>query len=73
MSAKPFVDRLESKLRSRGRVLRIDFRSSLGKYVRQKYDIDVVPTYVIFNAAGTETWRGTGKVPSMETMTSLGW
>lgn len=66
------MDRLEGKIDENGKVLRINFQSDLGSHIRNKYSVTVVPTYLILDEKGMETWRGT-TIPSIETMRKLGW
>ena len=72
LAAKPFVDRFEGRIGNNGKVLRINFQSNLGRHVREKYHIKVVPTYVVLDHNGIESWRGT-TTPSVSLMESLGW
>ena len=46
--AKPEVDRLERELNNHYSVIRINISSDVGKYVRHKYSVDMVPTFVVF-------------------------
>jgi hypothetical protein len=62
------VDRLEVELTDHFLVIRLDVLSDVGKYVRQKYQGGVVPTFIVFDKAGNEVWRHSGSVPELETI-----
>ena len=70
LKAKSDVDRLESNLKN-FRVIRVNVSSSLGKYIRQKYHASMVPTFIVFDKNGHETWRDSGGAPKIETILSL--
>ena len=71
LAAKPDVDRLELKLSANLVVVRLNISSKTGKYVKEKYKSDLVPTFIIFDKNGTEVWRQSGRVPKLETILSL--
>ncbi len=60
------MDRLELGLTDRFLVIRLDALSDVGKYVRQKYQEGVVPTFIVFDKGGNEVWRHSGGVPQLE-------
>ena len=60
------MDRLELGLTDHFLVIRLDALSDVGKYVRQKYQGGVVPTFIVFDKGGEEVWRQTGGVPQLE-------
>ena len=62
------MDRLELELTDHFLVIRLDVLSDVGKYVRQKYQGGVVPTFIVFDKAGNEVWRHSGSVPELETI-----
>ena len=62
------MDRLELGLKDRFLVIRLDVLSDVGKYVRQKYQGGVVPTFIVFDKGGNEVWRRSGSVPELETI-----
>jgi thioredoxin-related protein len=66
------VDRLELGLTDHFLVIRLDVLSDAGKYVRQKYQGGVVPTFIFFDKGGNEVWRHSGSVPELETILRLG-
>ena len=66
------MDRLELGLTDHFLVIRLDVLSDVGKYVRQKYQRGVVPTFIVFDKGGTEVWSHSGSVPELETILRLG-
>ena len=65
------MDRLEVGLTDHFLVIRLDVLSDVGKYVRQKYQGGVVPTFIAFDKGGNEVWRQSGSVPELETILRL--
>ena len=65
------MDRLELGLTDHFLVIRLDVLSNVGKYVRQKYQGGVVPTFMVFDKGGNEVWRHSGSVPQLETILLL--
>jgi thiol:disulfide interchange protein len=72
LRAKPDVDRLEIGLTDHFLVIRLDVLSDVGKYVRQKHQGGVVPTFIVFDKGGNEIWRYSGAVPKLKTILLLG-
>ncbi len=66
------MDRLELGLTDHFLVIRLDVLSDVGKYVRQKYQGGVVPTFIVFDKGGNEVWRHSGSVPQLEKILLLG-
>lgn len=66
------MDRLEAELTGDFLVIRLDVLSDLGKYVRDKYQGGVVPTFIVFDKQGNEVWRHSASVPELETILLLG-
>jgi thiol-disulfide isomerase/thioredoxin len=62
VAMKPAVDRLEDELRDKLVVRRVDIQSAEGRQLVEQYRIEFTPTFVLFDAAGKELWRGTGKL-----------
>ena len=60
------MGRLELGLTDHFLVIRLDVLSDAGKYVRQKYQGGVVPTFIVFDKGGNEIWRHSGSVPQLE-------
>lgn len=57
MTAKPVVDGLEKQLGGRVSVVRVDVSSPTGKKVAAKVGLDLVPTFIGYDAKGVEQWR----------------
>ena len=66
------MERPELGLADNFLVIRLDVLSDVGKYVRQKYQGGVVPTFIVFDKGGNEVWRHSGSVPELETILRLG-
>ena len=66
------MDRLEIGLTDHFLVIRLDVLSDVGKYVRQKHQGGVVPTFIVFDKGGNEIWRYSGAVPKLKTILLLG-
>ena len=66
------MDRLEIGLTDHFLIIRLDVLSDVGKYVRQKHQGGVVPTFIVFDKGGNEIWRYSGAVPELETILLLG-
>ena len=66
------MDRLELGLTDHFLVIRLDVFSDVGKYVRQKHQGGLVPTFIVFDKGGNEVWRHSGSVPELETILLLG-
>ena len=62
---KPAVDRLQTKLGERFRVIRINIHSQFGISLTKKYLTRTVPSFLIFDANGKEVKR-LHKVPKYE-------
>ncbi|MEI6083064.1 MAG: thioredoxin family protein [Verrucomicrobiota bacterium] len=62
VAVKPAVDRLENELREKLVVRRVDIQSTAGRQLVAQYRIEVTPTFILFDSAGKELWRGTGNV-----------
>ena len=54
---------LEQDLGDRARVLRLDLFSADGRAFFERYNLGVVPAFVVFDPAGTERYRSTGRLP----------
>jgi hypothetical protein len=39
-------------------VLLVDIHDDIGQELRRRYNFRVTPTYIIFDGAGNELWRG---------------
>ena len=66
------MNRLESALKNRYLVVRVSISSDLGHYLRTEYQVGVVPAIVLFDKYGNPVWTQSGRIPSLETILSLG-
>lgn len=62
VAMKPAVDRLESELRDRLVVRRVDIQSVEGQQLVKQFGIEFTPTFILFDAAGKEQWRSAGQL-----------
>jgi len=62
VAMKPAADRLEEELGNQMVVRRVDIQSDEGRQLMKQYDIEFTPTFILFDAAGKERWRGTGRL-----------
>jgi thiol-disulfide isomerase/thioredoxin len=60
VALKPAVDRLEKELQEKLVVRRVDIQSDEGRQLVEQYRVEFTPTFILFDAAGKERWRGTG-------------
>ena len=71
VAMKPVVDRVEKELRGRLVVQRVDIQSSEGRKLASQYGIEITPTFIFFDTAGSEQWRTTGQLDSVRVRTSM--
>ena len=71
LAAKPEVDRLEKKLKDEVQVIRLNIANELGKQLKSRFNVGIVPGFVLVNAEGKEILKRTGKVPSLEKIIEL--
>jgi len=69
---KPIVDGLEQELGDRLRVIHINIQETAGRELAQVYHFEYTPTYVFFDAQGTELWRMIGEIDPQRVRASLG-
>ena len=62
VAMKPAVDRLETELQDKLIVQRVDIQSVEGRHLMEQYQIEFTPTFILFDRAGKELWRGAGKL-----------
>jgi hypothetical protein len=60
LAGKPVVDGLEEEFEGRATVLRADYQSDVGGELAKRFDIDVVPSFIVFDASGEITLRRNG-------------
>jgi len=57
MALTPLVERLEADLGNRATVLRVSIHTDLGKALGQRYAVEDVPLFILFDEQGKETRR----------------
>ncbi len=62
VAIKPAVDRLERAWQGKLAVRRVDIQSAEGRQLAQRYRVEFTPTFILFDAAGREQWRGVGRL-----------
>ena len=58
--AKPIVNGIEKDVEGRAKVIRVNMLSKLGREIARSCDVKAVPTTIIFDGAGTESYRHAG-------------
>lgn len=57
MALKPLVERLETNLGQRANVLRVSIHTDVGRALGQRYTVEDVPLFILFDGQGNETRR----------------
>ena len=60
---KPEVDRLEENLQGQAVLLRLNISDKLGKDFRKEYNLDLVPSFLVFDKYGNESFRKKLRIP----------
>jgi thiol-disulfide isomerase/thioredoxin len=73
LAIKPVVDGLEREFEGKAYVVRVELGSSAGRELGPRYDIDTVPSFVVFDRSGKVVFRrnGSGGVPLKELRRAL--
>jgi thioredoxin 1 len=71
LATKPVVDRLEKELRGKLVVRRVDIQSAEGRTLASQYGIEMIPTFIFFDAAGREQWRSAGQLEAARVRTGM--
>ena len=66
LSIKPVVDRLERTLEGIAGVVRLNVREEVGKEFWDRYQLEVVPSFIILSGTGQEIWRQQGEPPDRQ-------
>ena len=61
--AKPLVDGLERQLKGEALVIRVNIQEEVGRRLRERHKVRLVPTFILFNGSGEEVWRQSGQLP----------
>ncbi len=56
------MDGLESELGPKLHVIRINIQDTVGRELAPVYNFEYTPTYIFFDARGTELWRTVGEI-----------
>lgn len=67
----PVVDQIEQEFGDRIHVIRIDLQSSVGRQLAPVYRFEFTPTFVFFDAQGSELWRQIGGIEPQDVRNSL--
>jgi thioredoxin-related protein len=68
---KPIVDGLESEFSGDLVVIRLNVQDPVGRELATQYDFRYTPTFIFFDAQGTEIWRTVGKLGTERVRASI--
>ena len=57
------MDRLERDLYGRAAFLRLNVHTDIGRELWQRYGVEAVPAFLVFDGEGAEVWRQEGRYP----------
>lgn len=60
LTVKPVVDGLERELAGRAQVFRVNVAEPAGQELLSRWNLEVVPTFLVFDGTGREVYRATG-------------
>jgi thiol-disulfide isomerase/thioredoxin len=63
LALRPSVDLLVSDINDDFNILRIDIHTEYGRELRQSFQFDYTPEFVLFDRSGQEVWRDHGLPP----------
>jgi thiol-disulfide isomerase/thioredoxin len=69
---RPIVDGLETELGPKLHVVRIDIQDQIGRELAPVYNFQYTPTYIFFDAGGSEQWRSIGEIDPQQVRDSVG-
>jgi thioredoxin 1 len=67
----PVVDHIAETFDGQLYVIRVDLQSQVGRQLAPVYNFEFTPTFVFFNAAGSEQWRTVGEIDEERVRESL--
>jgi thiol-disulfide isomerase/thioredoxin len=67
----PVVDHIGETFGDRLHVIRVDLQSQVGRQLAPVYNFEFTPTFVFFDAQGTEVWRTVGEIDEERVRDSL--
>ncbi len=71
MAAKPVVDGIEREFQGRLQVIRLNVQEPVALQVARRYRFEYTPTFIFFDAQGTELWRTIGAVDPLQVRSSM--
>jgi hypothetical protein len=66
------VDGLEREMAGRLEVIRLDIATPPGRELGRRWNLRFTPSFILFDAAGSEAWRGTGQLDPAEVRRAVG-
>jgi hypothetical protein len=66
------VDGLEREMARRLEVIRLDLDTPAGRELGRRWNLRFTPSFILFDAAGGEAWRGTGRLDPAEVRRVVG-
>lgn len=61
-AVKPVVDRFEAQEVDRVRVIRVNVQDPAGRDLGARFALEFTPTFILFDADGSEIWRAVGRL-----------
>jgi thioredoxin 1 len=58
LAIRPVVDEIAADLGADFNILRIDIHTDTGRELRERYQFNYTPEFILFDARGQEVWRG---------------
>jgi thioredoxin-related protein len=56
------VDAMESELRAKLKIVRVDVQETIGRELAPVYSFEYTPTFILFDSQGHELWRTIGEI-----------
>ncbi len=69
--AKPIVDQIEAEHQGQLVVIRLNVQEEAGRELGEYYMFNFTPTFIFFDAQGTELWRSVGNIDPQQVRNSL--
>jgi hypothetical protein len=60
LGLKPIVDRLERDLKGQAQFIRLEFSSGTGREATRAFEVELVPTILVFDTQGTVRYKAYG-------------
>jgi thiol-disulfide isomerase/thioredoxin len=68
---QPTVEALEAELGGQVHIIRLNIQESVGRELASAYGSEFTPTFIFFDAKGTEIWRQIGNFDPQKVRSSL--